>query len=106
MAIEAARNRKRPELRRSPRKQATLRGRYMLSDGREYPCRTFDISAGGVAIVSAVKGKLGERVVLYLDRIGRLEGTVARHFGGGFAVALRAGALKREALASTLEKLS
>jgi len=106
MAIEATRNRKRPESRRSPRKQAMVRGRYMLSDGREYPCRTFDLSACGVAIVSAVKGRLGERVVLYLDRIGRLEGTVARHFGGGFAVSLRAGALKREALASTLEKLS
>ena len=78
----------------------------MLADGREYSCRTFDISDGGVAIVSAVKGKLGERVVVYLDRVGRLEGTVVRHFGGGFAITLRAGALKREALASTLEKLS
>jgi hypothetical protein len=105
MAVGAKRNGEQPDFRRNPRKKATLRGRYMLSDGREYPCRTVDISAGGVAIVSATKGKLGERVVLYLDRIGRVEGRVVRHFGGGFAIALRATSLKQQTLASTVEKL-
>ncbi len=106
MASGAMRSGKGADSRRDPRKTATLRGRYMLSDGREYPCRTFDISAGGVAIVSAVKGKIGERIVLYLDRLGRMEGTIVRHFSGGFAIAMSASPLKRESLASALEKLN
>jgi hypothetical protein len=106
MATRAMRNGKRLEGRRDPRKRATIHGRYMLADGREYPCRTFDISAGGVAIVSAVKGEVGERIVLYLDQVGRVEGTVVRHFGGGFAIALQASELKRASIASTLERLS
>jgi hypothetical protein len=106
MATGATRDGKRADGRRDPRKKATIRGRYMLSDGREYPCRTFDVSAGGVAIVSAVKGKIGERIVLYLDRLGRMEGTVVRHFGGGFAIAMHTTAFKHDSLASALEKLS
>jgi len=106
MAIGATRKGKRPDGRRDSRKQATIHGRYMLPDGREFPCRTFDVSAGGIAIVSAVKGAIGERIVLYLDQLGRMEGTVVRHFGGGFAIALRASDIKRAFLASTIERLS
>jgi hypothetical protein len=105
MAFGATRNGKRPDGRRDLRKKATIRGRYMLQDGREFPCRTFDVSAGGIAIVSAVKGAIGERVVLYLDQLGRMEGTVVRHFGGGFAIALRASDIKRASLATTIERL-
>lgn len=105
MATGATRNGKRPDGRRDLRKQATIRGRYMLSDGREFPCRTFDVSAGGVAIVSAVKGAIGERVVVYLEQLGRMEGTVVRHFGGGFAIALRASEDKRASLAMTIDRL-
>jgi hypothetical protein len=93
------------EHRRDQRLKVTLRGRYMLADGREYPCRTVDISAGGVAIVGAIKGKIGERVIVYLDRVGRIEGTIVRHFDGCFAIRLRASALKREALKAEIARL-
>jgi hypothetical protein len=96
---------KQSEHRRDQRVKVTLRGRYMLADGREFPCRTVDISAGGVAIVGAIKGRIGERVVVYLDRVGRVEGTIVRHFDGCFAIALRASALKREALTSEIARL-
>jgi hypothetical protein len=93
------------EHRRDQRLKVTLRGRYMLADGREYPCRTVDISAGGVAIVGAIRGKIGERVIVYLDRVGRIEGTIVRHFDGCFAITLRASALKREALKAEIARL-
>jgi hypothetical protein len=91
--------------RRDRRVKVTLRGRYMLADGREYPCRTVDISAGGVAIVGTIKGKIGERVIVYLDRVGRIEGNIVRHFDGCFAITLRASPLKRQALAAEIARL-
>jgi hypothetical protein len=91
--------------RRHRRAVLTLRGRYMLSDGREYDCRTIDISAGGIAILGAIKGKVGERVVVYLDQVGRVEGTIVRHFGGCFAIELSTSSLKRDWLNLQIERL-
>ena len=61
------------ERRRHQRVKVVLPGRYMLEDRREYPCRTVDISPGGVAFAGLAKGRIGERVVAYLapDRSGR-----------------------------------
>jgi hypothetical protein len=84
------------ENRRDQRAQVTIRGRYMLQDGREYDCRTVDVSAGGMAIVGAIKGRIGERVVVYLEELGRVEGAIVRHFAGCFAIELQASPLKRE----------
>lgn len=39
-----------PERRRYARIPLALGGRYMLEDGREYPCSTRDVSRMGVAI--------------------------------------------------------
>lgn len=105
MAVGERSNFNRSEHRGDRRVKVTLRGRYMLSDRREYPCRTIDISAGGIAIVGAMKGKIGEGVVVYLDRAGRVEGTIVRHLAGGFAIALHASALKRDWLNSEIGKL-
>ena len=77
----------------------------MLSDRREFPCRTVDISAGGIAIVGSIKGKLGERVIVYLDRVGRIEGSIVRFFPGGFAIVLHASDLKRDWLKSEIGRL-
>jgi PilZ domain len=74
------------EQRRHQRVRATLLGRYMLADRREYPCQTVDMSPGGVRLTCAVIGALGERVVLYLEQIGRLEGMIVRHPPRGFAM--------------------
>ncbi|HEV3044865.1 MAG TPA: PilZ domain-containing protein [Roseiarcus sp.] len=90
------------ERRRHQRVKIVLLGRYMLEDRHEYPCRTIDISPGGVAIEGAVKGHIGERVVGYFTQIGRIEGVVARHFDKGFAIQMRLPVLKREKLAEQL----
>jgi hypothetical protein len=83
----------------------TLRGRYMLADGREYECRTVDVSAGGIALLGMIKGKIGERVVVYLDEVGRVEGRIVRHFAGCFAIELSTTDLKRDWLNAQIAKL-
>ncbi|MCJ2046224.1 PilZ domain-containing protein [Methylobacterium sp. J-078] len=94
------------DLRRHQRVKVSMLGRYMLSDRREYPCQTVDMSPGGVRLTCAVVGDLQERVVLYLEHIGRLEGTIARLLPGGFAVQLIATPRKRDKIASQLTWLA
>src|SRR4051812_36484192 len=81
-------------------------GRYMLADRREFPCQTIDMSPGGVRLTCSVVGQIGERVVLYLEHVGRIEGVIARHTVGGFAVHLNATARKRDKIASQLTWLA
>jgi len=85
--------------------QVTLRGRYMLQDGREFACRTVDISAEAIAILGATRGEIGERVVAYLDELGRIEGTIVRHFGECFTIEPQVSAIKREWLNFAIGRL-
>lgn len=94
------------DLRRHARTQIYLLGRYMLPDRMEYPCQTRNVSAGGVALYAPVQGCEGERVVLYLDQIGRLEGRVARAFPSGFAIEFLMPSTKRDKLADQIAWLS
>jgi hypothetical protein len=94
------------DLRRHQRVKLALDGRYMLEDRREFPCQTIDMSPGGVALFAPVKPPIGERIVVYLDEIGRVEGGAARHLETGFALALNATSLKREKLADQLTWLA
>lgn len=77
-------------------------GRYMLEDKREFPCRTIDFSSNGVSIAAPVRGRVGERVVIYLDYIGRIEGNIVRHTLFGFALTLILPGNKREKIADQL----
>lgn len=74
----------------------------MTEDKQEYVCEVFNMSPGGMALRAPAAPQPGERVVTYLDNLGRLEGTVARIFEGGFAVELKASAQKRERIANLL----
>jgi hypothetical protein len=78
----------------------------MLSDRHEYPCQSVDMSPGGLAIIAPVLGEIGERVVCYMEQIGRVEGTVARQFQHGFALAVSVPLTKREKLADQLTWLA
>ena len=74
--------------RRHARIPLELRGRYMLEGGREYPCVTRDLSRIGMAIEGVPVGAIGERVVAYLEELGRVEGRVVRRSNGWFAIQL------------------
>ncbi|MGD0564202.1 MAG: PilZ domain-containing protein [Roseiarcus sp.] len=80
------------------RVELTLPGRYMLSDRVEHPCWTIDVSPSGIACRSLGNGLIGERVVAYIDQIGRIEGMIARQFDNCFAVRIQARAAKRQKL--------
>ena len=92
--------------RRHQRVKVSLLGRYMLRDRREFPCQTIDMSPGGVLLFAPVRAEIGERVIVYLDQLGRIEGTVARHVDNGFALAVNVPKMKREKLADQLTWLA
>jgi hypothetical protein len=94
------------ERRKHQRVTVELMGRYMLESRREYPCQTVNISPGGVALVAPVPGVIGERVVAYLDQLGRVEGTIVRLLPNGFAIAFSATVRKRDKLAAQLTWLA
>lgn len=78
----------------------------MRCDRQEYECATIDMSPGGIAFQSDVAVEPGERIVAYLVHLGRLEGTVARTFPGGFAIRMKLPAPKRAKLAEQLAWLA
>lgn len=78
----------------------------MMTDRQEYPCQTVDMSPGSVAVTTPVVARRGERVVAYIDHIGRVEGLVARVFDGGFAVNLACTLRKKDQLAAKLTWLA
>jgi hypothetical protein len=94
------------ERRRFQRVRVNLLGRYMLADRNEYPCQVTDMSPGGMALIAPVSGALKERVIAYVDHVGRLEGVIARHFQNGFAMTIGATARKRDKLAAQLTWLA
>ncbi len=92
--------------RRFQRVQVNLLGRYMLADRREFPCQVVNMSPGGMALIAPVAGEVDERVIAYVDHLGRLEGHIARLFQNGFAMTISATARKRDKLAAQLTWLA
>jgi len=92
--------------RRFQRVKVNLLGRYMLADRREFPCQVIDMSPGGMALIAPVGGAPGERIIAYVDHLGRLEGHVARLIQNGFAMTIAATARKRDKLAAQLTWLA
>lgn len=64
------------------------------------------MSPGGLLVVAPVGGRVGERVITYLEQIGRLEGRIVRLVPHGFAMTVEGSSRKREKLASQLTWLA
>jgi hypothetical protein len=94
------------ERRRHQRVKVNLLGRYMLADRREFPCQVVNMSPGGIALVAPVPGNPGERVIAYVDHLGRLEGKISRMLDNGFAMTIEATLRKRDKLAAQLTWLA
>jgi hypothetical protein len=92
--------------RRNQRVNVNLLGRFMLEDRREFPCQTQNISPGSVALTTPIIGRVGERVVAYIDHIGRIEGQITRAYDGGFAMTISATLRKKDKLAAKLTWLA
>ena len=94
------------ERRRFQRVRVDLLGRYMLADRREFPCQVVNMSPGGMALLAPVTGQPGERIIAYVDHLGRIEGHIARIFENGFAMTISATTRKRDKLAAQLTWLA
>lgn len=94
------------ERRRFQRVAVNLLGRYMLADRREFPCQVVNMSPGGMLLAAPVSGQPGERVIAYIDHVGRLEGVVTRLTESGFAMTIAATLRKRDKLAAQLTWLA
>ncbi len=79
------------------------RVRGMTNDGVEFTAETVDICAGGLRLTVEHPLATGDSLVLYLDEIGRVEGTVVRPLeANGYAIALRTPARKRDKIVDQL----
>jgi len=93
------------ERRRCDRVALSLPGRYMLADGKEFACQLIDVSPVGVAIRGPLAGDVGERVVVYVQDLGRIEGVIVRRAADDewFALDLRLPQHKLHKLASRID---
>jgi hypothetical protein len=84
-----------------------LSGRLMLSSTHtEFDCKAVEMSPLEVAFQCTAFPVIGERIVAYIDHIGRLECTVTRHVDHGFVCKISTTERKREKLAAQLTWLA
>ena len=91
---------------RFQRVKVSILGRYMLADRREFPCQVIEMSPGDATLIAPVSGIDGERIIAYLDQIGRVEGTILNQVEGGFLMDVAATARKRDKMAAQLTWLA
>jgi hypothetical protein len=82
-----------------------LRGRFMLADRSEHDCETLAVGVGEIELKARRRGAAGERVIAYLDELGRIEGAVTTVAPGRFRLAPGLTPAKRERLRSKIEWL-
>lgn len=83
-----------------------LSGRFMRENKDEHACRIEDISVGGASLqidgLLTEEMRIGEKVIVYVEKLGGLEGHVVRVKPDGFAFTISATQHKREKLAAQL----
>jgi PilZ domain len=93
----------RKERRRFRRSPIPISGRlYIPATQEEAPCTIENISPGDAAVVCELKHEPQGTIVVYLDGIGRIEGTIARRTETGFAMNFVCSQQKRERLTDQL----
>lgn len=91
---------------RFQRVKVSLLGRYMLSDRREFPCQVLEMSPGDAVVIAPISGGAGERVIAYIDHLGRIEGDITDVVDGGFKMDIVATPRKRDKMAAQLTWLA
>jgi hypothetical protein len=98
--------RTRAEPNKFQRVKVSVLGRYMLADRREFPCQILEMSPGDAVVIAPVAGEAGEKVIAYVDLVGRIEGTVLSPMEGGFLMDISASPRKRDKMAAQLTWLA
>jgi hypothetical protein len=88
------------------RVSVNMSGRLMLANHEEYSCTVTEMSPGDVCVSCAGVPALKERVIAYIDHLGRIEGTVLQTNPTGFEMSITATDRKREKLAAQLTWLA
>jgi len=88
--------------RQQERAKLKLPGRFMLANRLEGCCTTIDLSACGVAVECSDSGEIGDHIVAYIDRLGPMDGEIARRLQNGFAFKITAPPRKIEKLAARI----
>lgn len=96
----------RAERRNFQRVRVKIYGRFMLEDRTEHAGQVVDMSPGNVAFRTDRSGAAGEKVIAYIDHIGRVEGVITRTLSDGFAMTVIASDRKRDKLAAQLTWLA
>ncbi len=91
---------------RFQRVKVSVLGRYMLADRREFPCQVIEMSPGDAMVIAPVAGVVGERVIAYIDHVGRIEGSILSQMDGGFEMDIAASPRKRDKMAAQLTWLA
>ena len=82
-----------------------LFGRCMLPNQLEIPCQAVEMSPEAAKLVSAHSPNVGERAIIYLDNVGRIEGNISQRFADGFALEIECTPRKRDKLAHQIRQL-
>ena len=98
--------RTRAESSKFQRVKVSVLGRYMLADRREFPCQILEMSPGDALVIAPVAGTVAEKVIAYVDHIGRIEGTILNQMEGGFLMDIAASPRKRDKMAAQLTWLA
>lgn len=88
--------------RRHLRTNMRLKARYLGENGKEQPCVVINISAGGAMVKAKRVPASDEKVILYIDGVGRFESTVVRSGNFGFAVRYHSRRAKSQRTADAL----
>ncbi|MBB4436938.1 hypothetical protein GGE15_000169 [Rhizobium esperanzae] len=83
-----------------------MQGRLMLANYEEFECMVIDMSPGDMYVTCLGRPRANERVVAYIDHLGRVEGYVQTIDGRGFTMSINATDRKREKLAAQLTWLA
>ncbi len=98
--------RTRAESSKYQRVKVSVLGRYMLADRREFPCQILEMSPGDALVIAPVAGEAGEKIIAYVDLVGRIEGTILNPMEGGFLMDISASPRKRDKMAAQLTWLA
>jgi hypothetical protein len=97
------------ELRQNSRIILSVPGAYMLADHRNargerrtFPCRAVNISPEAIALAAPIRGQVGERVFVTVDKLGKFKGSVIRLLEGGFVMSIVANDEERTKLAAKI----
>jgi PilZ domain len=103
---QTTRNAPRPDQRTFQRVPINMQGRLMLANYDEFECTVIDMSPGDMYVICKGRPRSNERVIAYIDHLGRVEGTVLTPDSRGFTMSINATDRKREKLAAQLTWLA